>query len=89
MGFVGERAIKRDTKIRRPVVVSEPFPIMFSSWLILALCKWKVLDTVLATLGCSRQRLPNSLILAMSVLLVVLRSSNVRAWWQGKCRRHK
>ena len=27
MGFVGECAIKRDTKIRRPVVVSPPFPI--------------------------------------------------------------
>ena len=37
---------------------------MSSSWLLLALCKWKVLDTVLATLGCSRQRLQNSLILS-------------------------
>ena len=25
MGFVGERAVKRDTKIRRPVVVFQPF----------------------------------------------------------------
>ena len=57
MGFVGERAIKRDTNIRRSVVVSQPFPfrMMSSSWLILALGKWKVLDPVLATLGCSRQ----------------------------------
>ena len=58
-----------------------PFRIMSSSWLIRALCKWKVLDTVLATLGCSRQRLNNLLILAMPVLMVVLRSSNLRAWW--------
>ena len=62
---------------------------MSSSWLIRALCKWKVLDTVLATLGCSRQRLKNSLILAMSVSMVVLRSSNLRAWWASRCRRHK
>ena len=58
-----------------------PFRMMSSSWLIRALCKWKVFDTVLATLGCSRQRLHNSLILAMAVLMVVLRSSNLRAWW--------
>ena len=30
-----------------------PFNILSSSWLIRALCKWKVLDTVLATLGCN------------------------------------
>ena len=66
MGFVGERAVKRDAKIRRPVIVFQPFRIMSSSWLIRALCKWKVLDTVLATLGCSRQRLQNSLIFTLS-----------------------
>ena len=56
-GVVGERAIKRDTKIRRPIVVSQPFPIYNYVQLLvnLALCKWKVLDTVLATLGCIRQ----------------------------------
>ena len=31
--------------------------MMSSSWSILALCIWKVLNTVLATLGCSRQHL--------------------------------
>ena len=41
--------------------------MMSSSWLIRALCKWKVLNTVLATLGCSCQRLHTLLILAMYV----------------------
>ena len=27
MGFVNERAIKRDTKVGRPIVVPQPFPI--------------------------------------------------------------
>ena len=71
MGYASERAIKCDTKIGRPIVVPQPFHIYnyVQLWLILALCKWKVLDTVLATLGCSRQRLQYSLILAMSALM--------------------
>ena len=83
MGFVGQRAIKSDTKIRRPVVVSQPFPIQSYVQLLVnsSIMQVEVLDTVLAKLGCSRQRLQNSLILAMSVLMVVLRSSNLRAWW--------
>ena len=83
MGGVSESAIKCDTKIGRSIVCFSRFPfrIMSSSWLIPALCKWKVLDTVLATVGCSRLRLQYSLILAMSPLMVVVRSSNVRAWW--------
>ena len=83
MGVVSERAIKCDTMVGRPIVVPQPFPIYNYVQLLVNSSIVQVESTRhrLATLGCSRQRLQYSMILAMSALMVVFRSSNVRAWW--------
>ena len=82
MGFVGERAVKRDSNIPRPVVVVfQPFPI-YNYVRLLVISSIVQVESDRHSFGhtrCSHQRLQNYLILAMSVLMVVLRSSNLRA----------
>ena len=77
MGFVGGRAIKRDTNIRRPVIVFQPLP-MYNVHLLV---NYSIVQVESARHSFGHQRLQNSLILAMTVLVMVLISSILRVWW--------
>ena len=69
MGFVSERAVKCETKIGRHIIMFKPFHIYNDVRLLVNFGRSKV----------QSQRLQYSLILEMSALNMVLRSSNVRA----------